>query len=105
MIKWICCVIVLLAAIEAGTRLIKSTLPPPPGVVVSYLGDNALEGWMIADGRCLSAGDYPELSKALRAPDGTWVFGNCNPTSFRLPNLDELDALGNLVSRMIIRVR
>lgn len=55
----------------------------PPGTIMAYMGTSIPNGWMLADGRCLSRTDYAELFAAI----GTRYGAGDGSTTFQIPDL------------------
>ena len=69
---------------EIGTK--KDTTPV--GTVISYMGNNAPDGYLFCDGSTYKISEYPKLAEQIKTEFGSYnFFGGDGTTNFAVPNL------------------
>jgi microcystin-dependent protein len=64
-------------------------IPPKPGQILAYAGDNIPVGWLPCDHRMLRRHRYPKLFRAIGTQYGD---GDGSNTAFNLPDKVSVDA-------------
>ncbi len=69
---------------EIGTK--KDTTPV--GTVISYMGNNAPDGYLFCDGTTYNISEYPKLAEQIKTEFGIYnYFGGNGTSTFAVPNL------------------
>lgn len=69
---------------------IENVSKVPVGTLISYMGNNTPEGYIVCDGKTYNISEYSSLAEQIKTEFGSYsYFGGDGVTTFAVPNLNE----------------